>query len=80
MTNAEREVPTRSHRPHRYEKRFSACVGEAWHNRAPALPLKVCWLQPGDISTAAVFLTSDAAAHATVAEHQVTGGASAKDV
>jgi NAD(P)-dependent dehydrogenase (short-subunit alcohol dehydrogenase family) len=42
--------------------------------------LKVGWLQPDDISPAAVFLASDAAAMVTGAEYQVTGGDSAKDV
>ena len=76
----------------RYEKRFSESVGEqgvkieaptpqqAWDNRAPTVPLKVGWLQPDDISPAAVFLASDAAAMVTGAEYQVTGGDSAKDV
>jgi NAD(P)-dependent dehydrogenase (short-subunit alcohol dehydrogenase family) len=44
------------------------------------VPLKVGWLQPDDISPAAVFLASDAAAQVTGAEYQVTGGDSAKDV
>jgi len=76
----------------RYEKRFSETVGEegqkiadptpqqAWDIRAPTVPLKVGWLQPDDISPAAVFLASDAAAQVTGAEYQVTGGDSAKDV
>jgi NAD(P)-dependent dehydrogenase (short-subunit alcohol dehydrogenase family) len=76
----------------RYEKRFSESVGEtgqkiesptpqqAWDVRAPTVPLKVGWLQPDDISPAAVFLASDAAAQVTGAEYQVTGGDSAKDV
>jgi NAD(P)-dependent dehydrogenase (short-subunit alcohol dehydrogenase family) len=76
----------------RYEKRFSESIGEqgvkldaptpqqAWDNRAPTVPLKVGWLQPDDISPAAVFLASDAAAQVTGAEYQVTGGDSAKDV
>jgi len=76
----------------RYEKRFSESVGEegqkiesptpqqAWDIRAPTVPLKVGWLQPDDISPAAVFLASDAAAMVTGAEYQVTGGDSAKDV
>ncbi len=76
----------------RYEKRFSESVGEegqkiesptpqqAWDIRAPTVPLKVGWLQPDDISPAAVFLASDAAAQVTGAEYQVTGGDSAKDV
>jgi NAD(P)-dependent dehydrogenase (short-subunit alcohol dehydrogenase family) len=76
----------------RYEKRFSESVGEegqkiesptpeqAWDIRAPTVPLKVGWLQPDDISPAAVFLASDAAAMVTGAEYQVTGGDSAKDI
>jgi NAD(P)-dependent dehydrogenase (short-subunit alcohol dehydrogenase family) len=76
----------------RYEKRFSETVGEegqqiesptprqAWDIRAPTVPLKVGWLQPDDISPAAVFLASDAAAQVTGAEYQVTGGDSAKDI
>jgi NAD(P)-dependent dehydrogenase (short-subunit alcohol dehydrogenase family) len=76
----------------RYEKRFSESVSEegvkidnptpqqAWDVRAPTIPLKVGWLQPDDISPAAVFLASDAAAQVTGAEYQVTGGDSAKDV
>jgi NAD(P)-dependent dehydrogenase (short-subunit alcohol dehydrogenase family) len=76
----------------RYEKRFSESVGEegrtidsptpqqAWDIRAPTVPVKVGWLQPDDISPAAVFLASDAAAMVTGAEYQVTGGDSAKDV
>ena len=76
----------------RYEKRFSESVAEegqkianptpqqAWDIRAPTVPLKIGWLQPDDISPAAVFLASDAAAQVTGAEYQVTGGDSAKDV
>ena len=76
----------------RYEKRLSETAGEegqkldsptpqqAWDIRAPTVPLKVGWLQPDDISPAAVFLASDAAAMVTGAEYQVTGGDSAKDV
>jgi len=76
----------------RYEKRFSESVGEegqriedptpqqAWDIRAPTVPLKVGWLQPDDISPAAVFLASDAAAQVTGAEYEVTGGDSAKDI
>ena len=72
----------------RYEKRLSETAGEegqelenptpqqAWDIRAPTVPLKVGWLQPDDISPAAVFLASDAAAM----EYQVTGGDSAKDI
>ena len=78
----------------RYDKRFVESTGEvtghpppsvptpqqAWDTRAPTLALKVGWLQPDDISPAAVFLASDAAAMVTGAEYEVTGGDSAKDV
>jgi len=76
----------------RYTKRFSETMGEqgvkvekptpqqAWDNRAPTVPLKVGWLQPDDISPAAVFLASDAAAMVTGTEVEVTGGDSAKDI
>ena len=47
---------------------------QAWDVRAPTVPLKVGWLQPDDISPAAVFLASDAAAMVTGAEYEVTGG------
>jgi NAD(P)-dependent dehydrogenase (short-subunit alcohol dehydrogenase family) len=47
---------------------------------AAAVPLKVGWLQPDDISPVAVFLASDAANMVTGAEYEVTGGDSAKDV
>jgi len=76
-----------------YPKRFSHAIGEqrpnpppdpspqeAWDVRAPTVPLKVGWLQPEDISPAAVFLASDAAAMVTGAEYEVTGGDSAKDI
>jgi NAD(P)-dependent dehydrogenase (short-subunit alcohol dehydrogenase family) len=53
---------------------------QAWDTRAPTVPLKVGWLQPDDISPAAVFLASDAAAMVTGAEYEVTGGDSAKDI
>ncbi len=53
---------------------------EAWDVRAPTVPLRVGWLQPDDISPAAVFLASDAAAMVTGAEYEVTGGDSAKDI
>jgi NAD(P)-dependent dehydrogenase (short-subunit alcohol dehydrogenase family) len=53
---------------------------QAWDTRAPTVPLKVGWLQPDDISPAAVFLASDAAAMMTGAEYEVTGGDSAKDI
>jgi NAD(P)-dependent dehydrogenase (short-subunit alcohol dehydrogenase family) len=76
----------------RYEKRLSETMGEegkqdpnpspqlAWDTRAPTVPLKVGWLRPDDISPAAVFLASDAAAMVTGAEYEVTGGDSAKDI
>jgi NAD(P)-dependent dehydrogenase (short-subunit alcohol dehydrogenase family) len=77
----------------RYEKRLSESMAEggkpppphptpqqAWDERAPSVPLKVGWLQPDDISPAAVFLASDAAAMVTGAEYEVTGGDSAKDI
>jgi NAD(P)-dependent dehydrogenase (short-subunit alcohol dehydrogenase family) len=77
----------------RYDKRLSESIGEtgrqaletpspqeAWDIRAATVPLKVGWLQPDDISPAAVFLASDAAAMVTGAEYEVTGGDSAKDV
>ena len=53
---------------------------QAWDSRAPTVALKVGWLQPDDISPAAVFLASDGAAMVTGAEFQVTAGDSAKDV
>jgi NAD(P)-dependent dehydrogenase (short-subunit alcohol dehydrogenase family) len=77
----------------RYEKRLTESMAEtgqkpptnptpqqAWDVRAPTVPLKVGWLQPDDISPAAVFLASDAAAMVTGAEFEVTGGDSAKDI
>lgn len=77
----------------RYEKRLTESMGEtgqkprphptpqqAWDARAPTVPLRVGWLQPDDISPAAVFLASDAAAMVTGAEYEVTGGDSAKDL
>jgi NAD(P)-dependent dehydrogenase (short-subunit alcohol dehydrogenase family) len=77
----------------RYDKRLSESISEtgrpkddhpspqkAWDIRAPTVPLKVGWLQPDDISPAAVFLASDAANMVTGAEYEVTGGDSAKDV
>ncbi|MGY3449532.1 SDR family NAD(P)-dependent oxidoreductase [Bradyrhizobium sp. USDA 4353] len=77
----------------RYDARLSEAIREtgreapanptpqqAWDARAPTVPLKVGWLQPDDISPAAVFLASDAAAMVTGAEYEVTGGDSAKDV
>lgn len=53
---------------------------QAWDVRSPTVPLRVGWLQPDDISPAAVFLASDAAAMVTGAEYEVTGGDSAKDI
>ena len=53
---------------------------EAWDVRAPTVPLRVGWLEPEDISPAAVFLASDAANMVTGAEYEVTGGDSAKDI
>jgi NAD(P)-dependent dehydrogenase (short-subunit alcohol dehydrogenase family) len=77
----------------RYDKRLVESMAEtgqkpaknptpqqAWDVRAPTVPLKVGWLQPDDISPAAVFLASDAAAMVTGAEYEVTGGDSAKDI
>ncbi len=77
----------------RYTKRFRNSIAEsqpnppdnptaeqAWATRAPLEALKAGWLQPEDISPAAVFLASDAAAMVTGAEYEVTGGDSAKDI
>jgi NAD(P)-dependent dehydrogenase (short-subunit alcohol dehydrogenase family) len=77
----------------RYDKRLSETIAEtgrpapshpsaqeAWDIRSATVPLKVGWLQPDDISPAAVFLASDAANMVTGAEYEVTGGDSAKDV
>ena len=77
----------------RYEKRLRESMAEtgrtppakptpqeAWDVRAPTVAMKVGWLQPDDISPAAVFLASDAAAMVTGADYEVTGGDSAKDV
>lgn len=77
----------------RYDKRLSESIAEtgrkpedhpspqsAWDIRAATVPLKVGWLQPDDISPAAVFLASDAANMVTGAEYEVTGGDSAKDI
>jgi NAD(P)-dependent dehydrogenase (short-subunit alcohol dehydrogenase family) len=77
----------------RYEARYRNSMGEteanppqdptaeqAWAARAPTVPLKVGWLEPDDISPAAVFLASDAAAMVTGADYEVTGGDSAKDI
>jgi NAD(P)-dependent dehydrogenase (short-subunit alcohol dehydrogenase family) len=76
-----------------YAVRYSKSIGEtrpdppknptpeqAWATRAPTVPLKVGWLEPDDISPAAVFLASDAAAMVTGANYEVTGGDSAKDI
>lgn len=52
---------------------------QAWEARAPSVPLGVGWLQPDDISPAAVFLASDAAAMVTGAQYDVTGGDSANN-
>jgi NAD(P)-dependent dehydrogenase (short-subunit alcohol dehydrogenase family) len=77
----------------RYPKRYSEAIGEtrpnppqnptpqeAWDVRAPTVALKLGWLRPEDISPAAVFLASAAAAMVTGAEYEVTGGDSAKNV
>jgi NAD(P)-dependent dehydrogenase (short-subunit alcohol dehydrogenase family) len=77
----------------RYDARLSNSIGEsipnppkdptvkqAWDTRAPTVPLRVGWLQPDDVSPVAVFIASDAAAMATGAEFEMTGGDSAKDV
>jgi NAD(P)-dependent dehydrogenase (short-subunit alcohol dehydrogenase family) len=77
----------------RYQKRLGESIAEsgrpepehvtakeAWDIRAPTVPLKVGWLQPDDISPAAVFLASDAANMVTGAEYEVMGGDSAKDI
>lgn len=77
----------------RYAARYRESIGEtrpnppenptpqqAWDTRAPTVPLKVGWLEPDDISPAAVFLASDAAAMVTGADYEVTGGDSAKDI
>lgn len=77
----------------RYETRFREAIGEtqanppehptaqqAWDARMVQVPLKVGWLQPEDISPAAVFLASDAAAMVTGAEYEVTAGDSAHSV
>jgi len=77
----------------RYDKRLIESMGEtgqkpagiptpqqAWDVRAKTVPMQVAWLQPDDISPAAVFLASDAAAMVTGAEYEVTGGDSAKDI
>ena len=53
---------------------------QAWDVRAATIPLRVGWLQPEDISPAAVFLASDAANMVSGAEYEVTGGDSAKNV
>jgi NAD(P)-dependent dehydrogenase (short-subunit alcohol dehydrogenase family) len=75
-----------------YDKRLSESIGEtgyhkpngqltpqeAWDRRAATMPLGVGWVQAEDISPAAVFLASDAAAMITGSEIEVTGGDSAK--
>jgi NAD(P)-dependent dehydrogenase (short-subunit alcohol dehydrogenase family) len=75
-----------------YDKRLSESVGEtgyhkpngqltpqeAWDRRAATMPLGVGWVQAEDVSPAAVFLASDAAAMITGSEIEVTGGDSAK--
>ncbi|MFP3643403.1 SDR family NAD(P)-dependent oxidoreductase [Paraburkholderia sp. SIMBA_054] len=53
---------------------------EAWDRRAATMPLGVGWVQPEDISPAAVYLASDAAAMITGSEIEVTGGDSAKSL
>ncbi|MGF6606989.1 NAD(P)-dependent dehydrogenase (short-subunit alcohol dehydrogenase family) [Paraburkholderia sp. WSM4175] len=77
-----------------YEKRLTESVGEtgyhkpdgfltpqeAWDRRAATMPLGVGWVQPEDISPAAVYLASDAAAMVTGSEIEVTGGDSAKSL
>jgi NAD(P)-dependent dehydrogenase (short-subunit alcohol dehydrogenase family) len=76
-----------------YEKRLTESMAEtghrppsnptpqqAWDVCAATVPLKVGWLQADDISPAAVFLASDAAAMVTGAEYESTGGDSAKDI
>jgi NAD(P)-dependent dehydrogenase (short-subunit alcohol dehydrogenase family) len=77
----------------RYYKRLSESIAEtgrkppdkpspqeAWDVRAPTVPLKIGWLQPDDISAAAVFLASDASNMVTGSNYEVTGGDSAKDI
>lgn len=77
----------------RYPERWSHVIGETmdnppqhptetetWNNRAPRVPLRVAWLKAEDISPMAVFLASDAAAMASGANYEVTGGDSAQDV
>ncbi|MBZ6078196.1 SDR family NAD(P)-dependent oxidoreductase [Microvirga puerhi] len=77
----------------RYETRYREAIAEtqsnppehptakqAWDARKVQVPLKVGWLRPEDISPAAVFLASDAAAMVTGAEYEVTGGDSAHNV
>jgi NAD(P)-dependent dehydrogenase (short-subunit alcohol dehydrogenase family) len=76
-----------------YDKRLEESVGEtgyhptgrltpqeAWDRRAATMPLGVAWVQPEDISPAAVFLASQAAEMITGAEIEVTGGDSAKSL
>ncbi|MEX3940643.1 SDR family NAD(P)-dependent oxidoreductase [Paraburkholderia sp. BR10937] len=77
-----------------YDARLSESIGEtgyhkpngpltpqeAWDRRAATMPLGVAWLQPEDISPAAVYLASEGAAMITGAEIEVTGGDSAKSI
>ena len=76
----------------RYPDRWSHVIGETtenppknpgeqetWDNRKPRVPLRVAWLQPEDISPAAVFLASDGSGMATGAEWEITGGDSAQN-
>jgi hypothetical protein len=60
------------------EGRISDAAGSLGQPRAD--PLKVGWLQPDDISPAAIVLNCDAAKLVTGAEYEVTGGDSAKDI
>ncbi len=77
----------------RYDKRLRESMAEtgrappdhplpeqAWAARAPTVALEVGWLQPDDVSPAAVFLASDAASMVTGAEFEVTAGDSAKTI
>ncbi|MEZ0167096.1 SDR family NAD(P)-dependent oxidoreductase [Microvirga sp. TS319] len=76
-----------------YETRYREAIAETqsnppehptpeqvWNARKVQVPLKVGWLRPEDVSPAAVFLASDAAAMVTGAEYEVTGGDSAHNV
>ncbi|WP_414475610.1 SDR family NAD(P)-dependent oxidoreductase [Microvirga sp. M2] len=77
----------------RYETRYREAIAEtqpnppehptpeqAWDARKVQVPLKVGWLRPEDVSPAAVFLASDAAAMVTGAGYEVTGGDSAHNM